>query len=1044
MPYTAAQLTAYYTAVNQGVVPDAATQLLLNAYATQDAAGTLTDAQTLFNALHTAQTTAGVDVATATYAFFTGTVPSAAGLGFLVNSSTNTTDLGDTYYAQFNQENRYYNFAINLALGSASATTFSTTYSALTLAQTVATAYEAIVGSTNVGATAAAAAIASITASIPYFQSVAATRAAGLNQDLATKAIIIAYILEEGVKADVGTYAKAIDQFNADIAGGVAIYGPGTALTTTYIPGGAGYGIGIGGSGSVVGGTPGSTFAFTGAIDNLVGTANDDTFNGAIITNATATLFTTFQAADSVVGNGGNDTLNIAITDAAGGATGAIAVPAAGVSGVRNIFVRGTSTTAADIDTVVAGNFSGAVQFVDDRSTNAVTFTGLAAGQALGINGNAAATIGAVVASYGATVTAETLNLTGGTGNSATPSVGPAVTITTGASAVVTATINSSGAANVLGAVQLNAAGSITTLNVAANTAVTVGGISGLGSALASTSTETLNVTGVAAVTLGGLTGANNNISTFNINVNNGSTLNTGVLSAGFFAGGAANTINVNGTATTVTANTAAVTLGAIDASVKTLNASGLTAGGVSATIGANAAIAFTGGAGTDVVTVAAGTGAALTGAIAGGAGTDIIAFTTGADLASNLTSLVTSFEVLRVSNAGAVGTNQTYDPTLITGITAYQVGASVGGVTFNNLVANAAVTVIGNDAGTGAAGGAGLVLNLANAGGSTDVVNLTLNNLATTGTNVNGVIIGVNGASTGGLALGGNGTAGQIETLNIASAGRVAGTGVYNSVTLVGGAGPNFPDATNVKITGAAGLYLQTGATQHATNIDASAATGGVIIDAATQAVGAGGSFTIIGSAVNDTILSANVSSIYGGAGGDSIVLGAGVQTVVYKAATDSQLDLTGTYVNVAAVTNNTPTNTGNVGASGTGGVVNTSKMDIITNFATGMDKIDVSTFGFGTGALGGGLGGDGGAGGATATSDAAFTTLLTASNLFSDGVLTRGIAQIHGTAGMSSGVAGDFIIVDVNKDGVYTAGSDLVFKLQATASVVIGDFNV
>src|SRR5436853_441482 len=83
-------------------------------------------------------------------------------------------------------------------------------------------------GTPSVGAGPAAAAITDISSRIAFFQKVAAERAPGLNQDLATKAIVIGYILNEGVKADVGIYAKAIDQFNLDVAAGNAIYGPGT------------------------------------------------------------------------------------------------------------------------------------------------------------------------------------------------------------------------------------------------------------------------------------------------------------------------------------------------------------------------------------------------------------------------------------------------------------------------------------------------------------------------------------------------------------------------------------------------------------------------------------------------------------------------------------------------------------------------------------------------------------------------------------------------------------------------------------------------
>ena len=734
-----------------------------------------------------------------------------------------------------------------------------------------------------------------------------------------------------------------------------------------------------------------------------------------------------------------------------------ITIPAAGVTGIRNIFVRGTSTTAGDVDTVAAGNFGGVVQFVSDRSTNAVTFTGLSAGQAVGINGNAAATIGTVTAGYGATVTAETVNLTGGTGNSASPSVGPALVIT--GAALVTATVNSSGATNTLASLQLAGANTVTTLNVAATSALTVtGAVSGLGSAVAASTVETVNITGNSAVTFtGGLTGGGGNIATLNINVNNGSTLGVaGGFSNGMFSAGA--TINVAGTSTTTTASAASVTLGTLNANVKTLSASGLTNGGVSATIGANTATVFTGGGGTDIITIGAGTGAALTGTLAGGAGNDIIAFSTGADLAASLTTLVSGFETLRVSS-GAVGVTQTYNPLLITGINSYQVAAGTGSTTLTNLLANASVTVIGSNTIAGIANAAAtevagtLTLALADASGALDVINLTLNNQATTGTNVSGVVIGGTGATgdanegigIGGLALGGSPTVGQIETLNLVSAGRVAGTGTYNTVTLKGSAAP-FTDPNIVKISGAAGIQILTGASTHGQTIDASASTGGVIVDALTTALGAGGTLSLIGSGVNDTfsVGTANVASIYGGAGGDAVNLATGVQTLVYKAGTESQLDLTGTYVGVAAVAGtNVTTNTGNSGASGTGGTVNSGKMDVITGFTTGTDKIDLSSFSL-TGALGGGLGGNGTAGGQTATDDAGFNALLANANLFSDGVLARGIAQIHGTAGMSSGVLGDFIVVDVNKDGLYTAGTDLVIKLAGTATVALADFNL
>ena len=322
-------------------------------------------------------------------------------------------------------------------------------------------------------------------------------------------------------------------------------------------------------------------------------------------------------------------------------------------------------------------------------------------------------------------------------------------------------------------------------------------------------------------------------------------------------------------------------------------------------------------------------------------------------------------------------------------------------------------MSAIGDVAGT-------LTLKLANAGGANDAVTLNLTNLVTTGANVNGVNIA-------GLALGGSATAGQIETLNIVSGPRVAGNGTYNTVTEVAsGAGPNYADANTVKITGAAGITFTTGSGQHSQTIDASAQTGGVMI-VNTAAPAAASTYSIIGSAVNDTITSTgNTSSIYGGSGGDFITVGGGlVQTIIYKTASDSQLDLTGT-----------TGGGGNVGASGTGGNVNTSGMDIVGGFVSGTDKIDISSFGFAGSTRG--IVDQGNAG-----SDSQFRQILGRADLFSDGIATRALAQIHGTAGMGSGVAGDFLVIDINGDGRYTAGIDMVIKFVGLASLAFTDFN-
>jgi S-layer protein len=234
MAYSTAQLEALFTNANIGEPPDAAAALLLSGYAAQTLTGALTQDQALNDALHIHPPSDGsvgsntpedtTDVALAAYQFFTGMAPTLAGLNFLVNGGGNANDLDSAFYAGFNQANRYYNFAINLITGNpAAASNFAATYGALTFDQTVAAAYEAIVGAANVGSGPEAAAVAAIESQLTYFQQVAAERAPSVNQDLAAKAIAIAYILEEAVKADVGAYASAIDQFDTALANGSPI-----------------------------------------------------------------------------------------------------------------------------------------------------------------------------------------------------------------------------------------------------------------------------------------------------------------------------------------------------------------------------------------------------------------------------------------------------------------------------------------------------------------------------------------------------------------------------------------------------------------------------------------------------------------------------------------------------------------------------------------------------------------------------------------------------------------------------------------------------
>jgi serralysin len=179
-------------------------------------------------------------VALTSYQFFTGATPTAAGLDYLVSSAANPNDLNDPYYAAFNLENRYINFAVNLGVVGEGAAAFKAAYGALSFAQTADLVYDKVIGkqvATDAGYDVAAA-IADIAGRQSYFEAVAQERAAGLDPGLATRAGLVGYIIAEAIKAELGVYARSAANFYLDLTDGsaqynvnlVGAYGPGTTL----------------------------------------------------------------------------------------------------------------------------------------------------------------------------------------------------------------------------------------------------------------------------------------------------------------------------------------------------------------------------------------------------------------------------------------------------------------------------------------------------------------------------------------------------------------------------------------------------------------------------------------------------------------------------------------------------------------------------------------------------------------------------------------------------------------------------------------------
>lgn len=619
MPYTASQLTTFYTNANIGITPSAAESLLITAYAQQNANGVLTDAQTVNNVLVLSQDK--TDVAVATYEFFTGATPSLAGLAFLVHGGGNANDLSSAYYTSFNKENRYYNFAINLAFGGPGATTFATNYGSLTFAQAVTAAYENIVGSANVGATAAANAIASIQLSLPYFQAVASQRAGSFNQDLATKAIMIGYILEEAIKADVGTYAKGVDGFmtslattNTAVTGDLLVNYPAVAAVTNV--------------------------ALTTGIDTIAG-ANLNISGTANGTGAT------FTAGDSIKVTGLQNTLSV--SDLGAVATFApTSLSGVTVSGVQTANFYGSAANAMVINTAGAQGWTGLTQLNVANTGTAETIT-------------AAATT-----NISATGTVGLMTVNGGNNVSAT-NPGGAVVVDNAAASAGNVTVTNSGAAVTVGALGSTPAGTVTVTDTAvganvvsvdggSSVAITVTGANALfgnpqvtvGAAVQTAGT--VSVTATSAAAGGSVMGtiATKGGSTVTITENAGAATagNTVTLGAVAVTGTAATTsVNVTQTAAAAAAATVAGVAGVVAVGA-TAGAPGVTAVAPVAGVAAVAAVAGNAGVNDGAVTITDKANASLT-----TAGT--ITTVTAAN-ANGLTILDNALTTLNLSGGGA------------------------------------------------------------------------------------------------------------------------------------------------------------------------------------------------------------------------------------------------------------------------------------------------------------------------------------------------------------------------------------------------------
>ncbi|MCJ7602506.1 MAG: DUF4214 domain-containing protein [Desulfobulbaceae bacterium] len=662
----------------------------------------------------------------------------------------------------------------------------------------------------------------------------------------------------------------------------------------------------------------------------------------AIITTAAETSGTTYTlttGADSLTGTAGNDTFMATAATTSptytasdtmdGGAgtdilnltldtLGASAVPAGLTTGIETINVRNVSGNAQGID---AANFTGATSFNSNlSSTNAlVTYSNLAQGQDVGVIGNGSVVNGANTFAYKATATSVNLNLSGGTDatNSTVIITGTGITSTV---------INSTGAANALTAVQTAATNTTLTINA---------------------------TTGFSA----------------------GTGITVGAETAYVITGSAA-----TGTAATVASNgvDAAVQIGTVVATAKTIDASAMTAGGVATTLVA-AVTSFKGGAGTDEVTTGTSLTATVASQIDAGAGTDTLIITATTDVDTALEAAqYANFEKLDV-------VAQTADVSLFTNSTF--TGAMMGGNgTISNMTAAMAadVTIYANTSGTFGVTDAIVVGNM-------DTLNLTVSD-------------GLVAKSTLTLA---NIAAAGVETINIVATDHVTVSALTGATAM-----------TAMGISGAGNVSITTGALALNVNsaINASTVTGTVLV---TAVAGTANGISITGSStgVNTLTGSALADVLAGGSAADSLTAGDGADILTGGAGAD----------------------TFNFVAGGLIGAVSSTNFETITDYATSSDIINDtggalviisgSTAASGTAAI---------SAGALATFNAADSTLALRVIAVEAGINASGGNAARQFAFFESG-SDSYVFVSDGTDGL--DANDYLVKLTGVTGLTTAD---
>lgn len=415
-------------------------------------------------------------------------------------------------------------------------------------------------------------------------------------------------------------------------------------------------------------------------------------------------------------------------------------------------------------------------------------------------------------------------------------------------------------------------------------------------------------------------------------------------------------------------------------------------------------------GAGNDVYSFDKAAAAGAT--VNGGDGTDTLKVVDGDLLDAPAAKVYSGFETLDIS-----GGKNAYDMSVL-GLTAVTLDSDlVANATIKNAAANTTVS-ISSAKETATTISKDLVFGLKDDTGAADVVTLNL-------TAVDGKSDGVAKGSVTVSSF----TAANIETVKISSnvkavdvndpatpadESTVAGKYINTVTKLVA------DKATSLVLSGASKLVI-TGVQSDALNkIDATAATGDVefggVVKAADGVAAAKGSISYLGGSGVDTYFGTAKGDLIAGNGGADIInlaAAGGKDTLSYAKASDSVLTFKDTDAD------------GKVDAA--------SGFDVVKNFTSTEDKIDISAFNLATGAGRGALTLKTLAGG----TDADLIKLVgDGAKFFNDNVANRAVAfATNGTDG--------FVFVDVNGDGNFNAANDMAIKLVGVTTLVVSDIS-